>query len=333
VKARLQAWAEEVQSWLPVRVLMAFGESQAGNYASAVAFNALLSMFPLIVGVLAIIGLGVRDPATLAKVQTVILQAFPNPAVQHELQQTLSGIKQAAGWLGLVAIGGLIWTASGIFASMEFAFSQIFGTPRRDLIRQKLMGIVMMFVLIPALFVTVVANTLAAYLPGSWLISTLIGSLVMMALLVLLYRLVPNHSYRIRDVLPGALLAGVLIALLALMFPLYTRFFGGANAYGASFAFFFLLATWFYLLSTLILLGAVYNKFRLGRPMKEGLLGSPTAETRPVRKPADVINEERIKHTATRRTPLPARMGAYLFVGLAMLARRGRRRGKRGIET
>ena len=50
-----------VQGWLPVRVLQAFGASQAANYASALAFNALLSMFPLILGILAIIGFSIRD--------------------------------------------------------------------------------------------------------------------------------------------------------------------------------------------------------------------------------------------------------------------------------
>jgi uncharacterized BrkB/YihY/UPF0761 family membrane protein len=227
---------------------------------------------------------------------------------------------------------GIVSTASGTFASLEFAFSQIFGIRRRDLVRQKLMGFAMMFALIPALFVTVIANTLAAYLPGSWLISILIGSVVMIALLVLLYRLVPNHSYRIRDILPGAFLAGVLIALLSLMFPLYTRIFGGPKSYGTSLAFFFLLATWFYLLSSLILLGAVYNKFRLGRPIKEGLISTPFTETRPVSRPADVIERQK-RHRVNGRPSKPARVAAYVLVVVAMLARLGRRRGDRGVET
>ena len=36
----------------PVRVVQAFGASQAANYASGLAFNGLLAMFPLMLGIL-----------------------------------------------------------------------------------------------------------------------------------------------------------------------------------------------------------------------------------------------------------------------------------------
>jgi uncharacterized BrkB/YihY/UPF0761 family membrane protein len=71
--------------------------------------------------------------------------------------------------------------------------------------------------------------------------------------------------FAVRDVLPGALLAGVLIEFFALGFPLYARLAGGFATYGAQFGLFFLLAAWFYILSELILLGAVVNKVLLER--------------------------------------------------------------------
>src|SRR5438045_6370076 len=108
--ARLRSWAATVQGWLPVRVLMAFGASQAGNYASALAFNAMLAMFPLILGVLAIIGLSIRDPQTELRVQSLIIQSFP-PSAAPELLRALQGGKQSAGWFGLVSIEGLILSA------------------------------------------------------------------------------------------------------------------------------------------------------------------------------------------------------------------------------
>ena len=70
-----------------------------------------LSMFPLILGVLAIIGLSIRDPATEARFQVLIIQSFPGTA-QPEMLRALHGVKQSAGWLGIVSIGGLLWSAS-----------------------------------------------------------------------------------------------------------------------------------------------------------------------------------------------------------------------------
>src|SRR3979409_586905 len=108
------------RSSVPMRVLAAYGESNASNYAAALAFAGFLAMFPMMLGALSIIGLAVRDPATEARFQSLILQVFPGNA-QPDLQNALHGVKQSAGWFGLVSIGGLIWSASSIFSSMEFA--------------------------------------------------------------------------------------------------------------------------------------------------------------------------------------------------------------------
>jgi len=163
------------------------------------------------------------------------------------------------------------------------------------------MGFVMMFVLVVAVALTVAANWAAGLLPysNSWVASFAVGATVMVILLVMLYRLVPNRAFRFRDVLPGALLAGILIEVVSLAFPLYARISHGFNTYGAQFALFLLLATWFYLLSNLILLGAVYNKFRLGEPGSLGLIASPSHESRAVRRPNEVIQDEQRKSDRT----------------------------------
>jgi YihY family inner membrane protein len=250
----------------------------------------------MMLGALSIIGLAIRDPTTEARFQNFILQIFPGNA-QPELQSAIRGVRQSAGWLALVSLGGLIWSASGIFATMEFALTRIFGTKQRNMVRQKLMGFVMMMVLVVALGITVAANAAAGYIspyiPYAWVLSFAIGAGVMVALLVLLYRFVPNRTFSLPDVLPGALLAGVLIEGLSLGFPLYARFAGSFNTYGAQFGLFFLLATWLYLLSQLLLLGAVYNRFRLGEPATKGLIASPAEQSRATERPVDVIKRKK----------------------------------------
>ncbi|HEY8803297.1 MAG TPA: YihY/virulence factor BrkB family protein [Candidatus Dormibacteraeota bacterium] len=280
-----------------MRVIAAYGQSNASNYAAALAFAAFLAMFPMMLGALSIIGLAIRDPATEARFQTFILQIFPGNA-QPELQSAIHGVKQSAGWLGLVSLGGLIWSAGGIFATMEFALTQIFGTKQRDMLRQKLMGFVMMVLLVIALAITVAADSAAGflsnYMPFAWVLSFVIGAAVMVTLLVLLYRFVPNRTFGLAEVLPGAVLAGVLVELLSFGFPLYARFAGSFNTYGAQFGLFFLLATWLYLLSQLLLLGAVYNRFRLGEPVTKGLISSPAEQSHERERPVDVIERKKV---------------------------------------
>ncbi|HET6309750.1 MAG TPA: YihY/virulence factor BrkB family protein [Candidatus Nitrosotalea sp.] len=328
---------------LPFRVVAAFGESQAANYAGALAFAGFLAMFPMMLGMLSIIGLAIRDPATEARFQTLIIQSFPADA-EAELLKALHGVKQSAGWIGLVSLGGLIWSATGIFGAMEFALTQIFGTKQRDMLRQKLMALVMMVVLVVGLGITVAANWAAGYLSGrvpyAWVLSFVIGAAVMVTLLVLLYRFVPNRTFSVRDVLPGALLAGVLIEALSLVFPLYARFAGGFNTYGAQFGLFFLLATWLYLLSELMLLGAVYNRFRLGQPATKGLIASPRAESHEPERPVDVIRRKKATVSLEQRPPVRNRNRSIfqraalgLFVGAAVASSVIRRRTTRGRHS
>jgi len=294
---------------------MAYGESQASNFALALAFASFMSMFPIMLGTLSLIGLAIRDPQTYAHFQSLILQVFPGSA-QPELEQALHGVRQSAGWLGLVSFAGLLWSASSIFAAMEFALTEIFGTRQRDMLRQRLMGLVMMLVLVVAIVATVAINAAAAFFPVKW-ISTITGLIagaaVMVVLLVALYRFVPNRTFRIREVLPGALLAGVGVEVVSLAFPLYAWVAHGFNTYGAQFALFFLLATWFYLLSQLVLLGAVYNKFRLGEPATKGIIASPMHESRQKEKPADKIEEKK----AEVAPPAPPRRSIFQRVALA----------------
>src|SRR5204863_2511966 len=144
--------------------------------------------------------------------------------------------------------------------------------------------------------VTVLINAGAAFFQVK-LLSTVVGfvagAVVMVALLVALYRFVPNRTFRLPEVLPGALLAGIAIEAVSLAFPLYAKIAGGFNTYGAQFALFFLLATWFYLLSQLVLLGAVFNRFRLSAPARKGIVASPIEESRAKPRPVDSIEQKK----------------------------------------
>jgi membrane protein len=135
------------------------------------------------------------------------------------------------------------------------------------------MGLGMLLAFVAAMLLSVGASTLAAYLSFVPFVGVVVGAAVMIGLLLLIYWVVPNRRQRWRDVWPGAVLCGVLIEVLTLVWPIYTRLMHGFNTYGQTFGLFFLLATWLYFMSALMLLGAVFNKMRLGGqpvPQAEG---------------------------------------------------------------
>jgi membrane protein len=333
-----------LRSWQPVRILSAYSASKASNYAGALAFAGLLAMFPMMLGALSIVGLVIRDPYMEARFLTLLVELFPNTA-HHQLMDAALSVKQSAGWFGLLSLAGLLWSAGAIFSSMEFAFTQIFGTKQRDMFRQRAMGLVMMLLLVVAVGATVAANSVAGLFPMGWVVSLVVGAVVMVTLLVLLYRFVPNRTFRLRDALPGAILAGTLIEVLSLGFPLYERLSHGFNTYGAQFGLFFLLAAWMSLLSQVLLLGAVYNRCRLGEPTKRGLIASSDKGSKRVRSTSVEIKKQKAEagvpehaprdssHPRKPRRSIARRGATYALLGAAATGdffRRRRRRSAAG---
>jgi membrane protein len=297
------------------RLGRAYGESKAGNYAAGLAFNGFMTMFPLMLGLLSIIGLVIHNPSTESRVQALIIGIFP-PDAHQQLTEALKGVKENLGLVSLISLAGLVWGGTSFFASIEFALTQIFGTRQRSLVRQRAMGAVMMLVFLAALLLTAGANAaVGTGLAFGQVLGFLLGAVALVALLVVIYRFVPNRSFGIAQVWPGALVAGVLIEALSLGFPIYARLVHGFNTYGQQFALFFLLATWLYFLSQLLLLGAVFNRMRLGAPREEGALAEPGERGEAAPRPADAIEAVRdtggeADRDASQKAPEEARQEA-----------------------
>ena len=238
----------------PGRFAKAYGDSRAGSYAAGLAFNAFTSMFPLLLGLLTIAGL-VLGGQEQAQVQSTLTGAFPAEA-QSAMRTALTNAQRHAGLFGLAAILGLVWTGTNFFGSMEFALSEMIGVQQRTFLRQRLMGLLMLTVFLIGMGVAVVANGAVGLVRISFL-GPVLGALVLVGLMTVVYKVVPNRTFSFLQVLPGSLLAGIGIEIVTLLFPIYAHLMHGFSSYGATFALFLLLAAWLYLVSQLILMGAV----------------------------------------------------------------------------
>lgn len=281
MKRRVKSIVSWVGQSYPGRLLGAFGSSQAGNYASGMAFNAFVSMFPLILGLLSILGYATQSPDAKAKALNAILAFFPSDA-HVELLTLFNSVREHSGLLGIVSIVGLLWSGSSLFTGMEFSLGRVIGIGQRNFLRQRAMAVVMTVLFIVAIVVNIGVNSLIV-LPGIiWGFEPLAGLIVWCLFMLAIYRLVPNRTYRIRRLWPGVLIASVAMELLTLLWPVYTHFSKGSSTYGAVFALVFLLASWLYFLAEFILLGAVANHMHDGEPDARGLLAERTARRIPV---------------------------------------------------
>ena len=153
MKRRISAVATWAGHTYPGRLIAAFGASHAGNYASGMAFTAFVSMFPLILGLLAILGYVIHSPSATKSALAAIVGFFPNDG--GELQTVLMQIQQNRGTLGIVGIVGLLWSGSSLFTGMEFSLGVVVGVRQRNFLRQRAMALVMTLLFVLALVATV----------------------------------------------------------------------------------------------------------------------------------------------------------------------------------
>ena len=248
----------------PGRLIGAFGSSQAGNYASGMAFNFFVSMFPLILGLLSVLGFAARFENARVAALNAILGFFPGDA-HAELRTLFDSVQQHSGLLGGVGIVGLLWSGSSLFTGMEFSLGVMVGVRQRGFLRQRAMALVMTVLFVVALVLAIGISLIP--LPGvTWLFEPVVGLVVWFAFMLAIYRLVPNRTYKVSELWPGVVIAGTAMEVLTLLWPVYTHFSKGSSTYGAVFALVFLLASWLYFLAEFILLGAVANRMHAGEP-------------------------------------------------------------------
>jgi membrane protein len=272
-RARREAGA--ARRTFPGRVASKLLEDDATSQAVLIAWNALQSMFPIALGLAAIMGLVLdRVGVNSRVVYETVAAAIPDQAGQQEVLTALRAVGTQTGLFAVLAVAGFLWSASNLFGAMEQAFDHIFGVPRRSFVRQKLMAILMMLIFSVLTGLAILSSTLLtlvgrlpglsvsafAHGPGAIVTQFVIGSVAGFLLFFSLYYVVPNRRQRVGQVLPGAIFAGVTFEMLTLAFPLYLHLAGaGMNRYGKTFAFLFILMAFFYFVGLLTMVGIEIN--------------------------------------------------------------------------
>jgi membrane protein len=267
---------DRLRSSGPGRFYAKYSADRADEGAILIAWQALLSIFPMLLGLLAILGLLLRDPERSQALVDTIQALFPSQV--SELLSFMETTRENTGLLGLISIVTLLWSGSALFGAMATVFNRFYGGDDRGFIGQRLMAFGMMAVYVVLILVSVLSSSLSTLLigiservlpfrvPGSALVLGWIVSLSSAIVMFLaLFRFVPNVPLTVSEVWRGAVLAGVLVVVLMQAFPLYLRWFGGSFEAYAALGLLLLLMTWFYLLARIIVLGAELNAFLSGR--------------------------------------------------------------------
>lgn len=249
-----------------------FSETRAPEAAAGMAYYALLSLFPLLLVLVAVSSFFLRQEQARQEVITFITQAIPisDGLIARNIEQIL----RLRGTVGLVGLIGALWPATAVFTilarNVNLAWSD---TESRGFLEKRLVALVVVGTLAVLLVLSLLSSTAldllarfqiplngggALYSTTFWrILSALVPGFLMFFLFLALYRWVPNTTVHWRAAFWGALLAAMGWQIAAEGFTWYVSS-GLVNfelAYG-SLATVVALLLWIYLSGLITLLGA-----------------------------------------------------------------------------
>jgi membrane protein len=254
-----------------------FFEDRGPHLAAMIAYFALLSFVPLLFLTVSLLALAGR-PDESSYLVTELKRAFPGSSVSS-IVHTVQQIQDHATALGVVGGAALLWTSLSLFSVLESAFNIVYGKPNRSFLRGKLLAVVLMLFSLVMLFVGLLIGSfgfdlLKRYTPGfadnsyvAYGLSVAVSLLAVFVFLVSVYYLLTNVEHTFFDVLPGAVVAAVVLEASFQVLPLYVRFSSNVvalKAFGGP----ALLLVWLYVMANVMVFGAEVNWWlsRLRRP-------------------------------------------------------------------
>jgi membrane protein len=265
-------------------------EDNATGLAGMVAYNLLLSLFPLALLALFIFGNVLQSHSLEERVVADFQRLFPS-ATEKTINSLLSHIRDNATSFGVIALVTSVWFGSSFWGALDTAFCRIYHVECRKWVQQKRFAVLMLVVVLLLMAATVAvpaAQSLLvrgahklpfglAHVSGLVFgITALISLVLLLAMLCLIYWAVPNRPVPWRAIWPGALFATLVIGVTDYVFPLYITN-SPVWKVRTTLVFVVILLVWFYALAITILIGAEINSARFEKHDTERLEVQPAA--------------------------------------------------------
>src|SRR6266699_6669462 len=125
-----------------------FNNDWVMGFASALAFNLITAILPMLIAIIAIVGftVGSLDPAVEQQLISHLQSLFPSS--DTFLNFAFASLKRSAGILGIIAVSLGLFGGSRLFVSMEGYFDVIYHTRSRNIIPQNIMALCMLLLFI-----------------------------------------------------------------------------------------------------------------------------------------------------------------------------------------
>jgi YihY family inner membrane protein len=255
-------------------LLQKFFADRGPHLAAMIAYFALLSFVPLTFLSLSLLGLTGRADESSFLVRE-IKKTLPGTPIDRIIDLVHS-VQDNAATLGIIGGLALLWASLSLFSVLESAFNIVYGRSNRSFLHGKARAFLFMVGSLVTLFVALLAGSLGVaalqeYAAGfisnaaiAYVLSIGVSLIGVFVFLVSCYFFLTNEDLTVREVLPGAIFASILLEGTFQVLPLYQRYADlnpALRAFGAP----AILLVWLYVMSNVIVLGAEINWWRARR--------------------------------------------------------------------
>jgi membrane protein len=256
-------------------VITKFFADRGTHLAAMIAYFALLSFVPLLFLALALLGL-VHQADKGSFFVRELSKVFPSTSVDSILN-AVRAIQENATALGLVGGFFLLWSSLSLFSVLESAFNIVYGRPNRGWLHGKALATLMMVGSLVALFVSLLIGSVGQEVLKRYagfsgndtfarVIAVAISGIGVFVFLASAYYVLTNVDLTLREVLPGAITAAILLEATFQVLPQYVQL-SKHNPVLQALSGPAVLLVWLYVMANVIVLGAEVNWWRAGRSL------------------------------------------------------------------
>lgn len=249
------------------------GDGNVGLISAGVAFYAMLSLFPALAALIALLSLVSDSAVVLGQLQDMraLLPRDVYQIIETQIILLVSTSPDTLGWAGILSVLVALWSARAGVGAMVIGLNAVYGQRNRNTawhyMRALMLTLGLVAVGIIAMLTLVVAPVVLAFVPlgafNAWLIDILRYSTAVVVLFAgvgMLYRYGPNRRpAHTTWVSLGAVVAIASWAVLSYGFSYYVANFGNYNQVYGSIGAVIVVLIWLWISSFLVLWGGAIN--------------------------------------------------------------------------
>ncbi len=260
-------WVRE-KVHLALAVLKKFDDDHGFFLSSGITFNLLICLVPLILLLLALLATYLYSDR---EVLNYIRRYFENvfPSLDPRIMTNILRIIRHRKIVGILGIGGLIWTSSWVFSSLRTAFNIIFQVEKgRGILRGKTIDLLMILLAGIFLLMSMMLSSAITFLQSyrfsffldmkpalRFVLKYLIPFFLTYSVCFLIYKIIPGKKIHFKTALQAACFTSLFWEVAKQLFGWYVLHLGRFSMVYGSLSTLAIFFSWIYYSSAILLLG------------------------------------------------------------------------------